>query len=267
MAQTSYPFSNSPLETVDQWQDFAQNLLATGVIKGQLNEMLVYADSTGMQCKVKTGSAYIQGFFYKNDPTEVVLAIATANSSNPRIDRIVLQMDKSANSVVLAVLQGVPAVSPVAPALTQNNTRWEISLAQVLVGASVSTIAAGNVTDERNFAKNANAIQVGFTDLVLQNGWTNYGNGFANAGYRINEIGELELRGRIKGGTVTTAVVLSSVPIAARPYWNKGVVVICHNGTNVVSGEVDINADGTITGVSVQSYYVSLDGIKIPIGN
>ncbi|MES2405559.1 MAG: hypothetical protein V4567_14660, partial [Pseudomonadota bacterium] len=50
---------------------------------------------------------------------------------NPRIDRVVLRADFVNNNIVLDVLQGTPAVSPAAPALTQNTSIWEISLAQM----------------------------------------------------------------------------------------------------------------------------------------
>jgi hypothetical protein len=95
----------------------------------------------------------MQGHFFQSD-AEVILPIANADSTNPRIDRVIVRLDYTSDSIQLAVLQGIPAVSPVAPALTQNSTRWEISLAQVYVGANVTTIAAGNTTDERNFVEN-----------------------------------------------------------------------------------------------------------------
>ncbi|MBT2727832.1 hypothetical protein J7E63_12875 [Bacillus sp. ISL-75] len=152
MTQSSYPFANSPILDASQWSKMAQNWLETGIIKGNLNELLVYADSTGMQVKAKSGQAWIKGHFFESD-VEEVLAISTADSTNPRIDRVIVRLDWAENTIQLAVLQGVPAVSPSAPALTQNTSRWEISLAQVRVNANVSTITAGNITDERAFTR------------------------------------------------------------------------------------------------------------------
>ncbi|MDF2792063.1 MAG: hypothetical protein K0S80_5165 [Neobacillus sp.] len=153
MTQIAYPLANTQVSKPQEWSDMAQNWLNTGVIKGKLNDLLVYADSTGMRVKVKSGQANLQGHFYQSD-SEEVLPIAIANASNPRIDRVIVRIDWTADSIALAVLQGTPAATPVAPALTQNSSRWEISLAKVLVGANVNTIAAGNVTDERNFVGN-----------------------------------------------------------------------------------------------------------------
>jgi len=64
----------------------------------------------------------------------------------------VVRLDRINNNVNLAVLTGTPAGAPVVPALTQTSTTWEISLAQVLVGTGVTTIAAGNVTNERTYS-------------------------------------------------------------------------------------------------------------------
>jgi hypothetical protein len=156
MAQTYFPFDSGSGGSVTeaQWGQMAQFWLSTGIIKGQLNQLNPFADSTGMQVKVDTGMAWIQGYFYKNDSTIVTLPIATAPTSNSRIDRIILRVDWTLNTIVLAILQGASSASPTPPALTQNTAIWEISLAQVLVGTNVSTIAAGNITDERTFTGN-----------------------------------------------------------------------------------------------------------------
>lgn len=150
--QKSYPFDASSEGVREaEWTEMAQHWLPTGVISSMLNELQVYADSTGMQVKVKTGMAWLKGHYFISDAEEV-MAISTADATNPRIDRIIVKLDWNANAITLTKLQGTPAASPVAPALTQNTSRWEISLAQVRVNAGVTTIAATNITNERTFA-------------------------------------------------------------------------------------------------------------------
>lgn len=165
MAQTFFPFDSGSGANIteSQWGQMAQLWLSTGVVKGQLNSLNCYADSTGMQVKVDTGIAWIQGFYYKNDAV-VTLPIATAPTSNSRIDRVVVQVDWTNNNIQLVVLQGTVAASPVEPALTQNSSLWQIPLASVAVGTNVSTIAAGNVTDER--------FPSPLITPTLLNGWT-----------------------------------------------------------------------------------------------
>jgi hypothetical protein len=156
MAQTYFPFDSGSGGSVTelQWSKMARHWIANGVLQKTLNELQVFADSSGMQVKVKSGSAWIEGHFYESDAEET-LPIAPADLSNPRVDRVIVRLDWAANLIELAVLQGIPAVTPKAPALTQNTSRWEIGLAQVTVGANVLTIAADKVTDERMFISSA----------------------------------------------------------------------------------------------------------------
>ena len=147
MAQTSWPFEN--IDTSEtQFSQWARNI-GEGVKQDTLNELEVYADSSGMQVKVKTGQALVRGHYYQSTAEEV-LTIATAPVSNPRIDNIVLELDPSANHINLVVVAGTPASSPVAPSVTQTDGGiYQIKLAQVLVGTGVTTIAADKVTDTR----------------------------------------------------------------------------------------------------------------------
>lgn len=153
MTITYFPFDSGAGANITevQWKKMAQNWLGSGVIRGELDELQPFGDSTGLQVKVKSGVAWIKGHYFENDEI-VYLPVANNSTGNPRIDRIIVRVDWVANLVEFAVLQGVTAASPVPPALTQNTGRWEISLAQIRVNAGVSTIASGNVTDERAFA-------------------------------------------------------------------------------------------------------------------
>ncbi len=153
MAKSYFPFDAGAGANVmeSQWTAMAEHWLGTGVIPSQLNELGVYADASGMQVKVRAGKAWIKGHYFQSTAEEV-LAIGAANPTNPRIDRVVVRLDWTNNNIDLAVIQGTPAGSPSAPALTQTSNVWEISLAQVLVDAAAVSIAADKVTDERVFA-------------------------------------------------------------------------------------------------------------------
>lgn len=154
MAITYFPFDNVAAYEA-QWMELMRPLMGAQVIRTNrshvdLNLFEVYGDSSGMQVKVKSGSAHIEGF-YVNNSAEVIKSISTSDPTNPRIDRVILKLDRTANTITLEVKTGTPAGSPVAPTLTQADPTWEMTLAQVYVGAGVSTITSGNVTDERTF--------------------------------------------------------------------------------------------------------------------
>jgi Tfp pilus assembly protein PilE len=53
-----------------------------------------------------------------------------------------------------------------------------------------------------------------FTDLSFQNGWSNHSTSWANAGYAVDSIGRVHLRGLIKGGTATAGTTISTIPSA-----------------------------------------------------
>ena len=156
MSQSSWPFhgiSDGTPVYEDQWSYMARQWCATGVVGAPADTNLqVYANSSGREVHVRAGRASVRGHWYDLDAEET-LAIGANTSGSPRIDRVVAQLDPSADSVVLAVLPGTPAGSPAAPTLTQTDTGvYELTLARVAVANGASTIAAVNVTDERTFA-------------------------------------------------------------------------------------------------------------------
>lgn len=152
-ADAYYPFASGAgqISTVAQWEDYAGDLLRDGVILAAANEHAVFADSTGMQVKVPTGRVCIRG--HRGVLTsQKTLGISANGSGNNRVDRVVARLDVTNSKVVYDVLTGTPSGTPVAPALTQTSTTWEVALAQVSVPPSDTTIDASQVTDERTFA-------------------------------------------------------------------------------------------------------------------
>ncbi len=157
MVEKWFPFDSGSGANVQElyWGKMAKNWLSTGVIPGWGNELGVFGDSTGMQVKVPSGRAWVEGFFYEQDGLlwpNITKAISTADATYPRIDRVVLRLDTVANTISLVVLQGLPAASPTPPSLTQTSAQWDLPLAQITVDAAVATIAAAKVKDERQWA-------------------------------------------------------------------------------------------------------------------
>lgn len=147
MAQSSWPFEN--IDTSEtQFSQWARNI-GEGVKTGALNELEVFADSTGMQVKVRSGQALVRGHYYQNT-AELALSLEAADLTNPRVDTVVVELDPSANSIVLDVITGTPEVTPSPEPVVQTDAGiYQIKLAEIAVGAGVTTINAGNVTDTR----------------------------------------------------------------------------------------------------------------------
>jgi len=145
----SHPAENDRLTTQALWA-------TTGIINS--SSLAVTANSpAGMSVRVASGWAAIVGTTQANMGTyvayndaQVTLTVTTADPTNPRIDRVVMTVNDSyysgsTNNVVLQVVAGTPAGSPVAPATPDNS----ISLATIAVGAGVTSIVTGNITDTR----------------------------------------------------------------------------------------------------------------------
>lgn len=147
MAQSSFPFEN--VDTTETQFSQMFRTLNAGVNGTPAGTELKVSAGTGLQVSVALGQAMVRGHYYISTAAEL-LTISTANATNPRIDTIVLRLDPVANSIVLAVVAGTAAASPVAPTLTQTDAGvYEFPLANVAVAAGAGTV--GTITDRRVF--------------------------------------------------------------------------------------------------------------------
>ncbi len=129
-----------------------------------------------MTVKVKTGRAYIKGATGNGYPiisdADTSVAIGSNGSGSTRIDAIVLYIDKSAsansdasNVAKLIAVQGTisaPTDGAIQTAIGAANPF--LRLADVSVGSGVTSIVSGNITDQREIAR-----QRDVTDAVSLN--------------------------------------------------------------------------------------------------
>lgn len=144
-----------------KWDDSWRVLFSTGehavegVLTGVNNELCVYGTSSPVT--VSTGAAVVNGKFYINDTAKNVSVPTPV--SDTRIDCIVLRADYSAQTVRIARVAGTEGGA--APMVTQNDgVTWEIALAQV----SITVGGVITVTDERNYAHYATAVNTAMLD-------------------------------------------------------------------------------------------------------
>ena len=145
----SHPAENDRLTTQALWA-------TTGIINS--SSLAVTPNSpVGMSVIIASGWAAIVGTTQSNMGTYVgyndaatVVAITTANPTNPRIDLVCMTVQDayytgSSNNVIFQVVAGTPAGSPVVPSVPANS----IALAEVAVAAGALSITSGNITDRR----------------------------------------------------------------------------------------------------------------------
>lgn len=150
----SYGFFNSVngdrLYNADDISNYFLKLISNGVFATPSNAMQVQ-ESSGMTVSVSAGWGFINCKWINNS-SAYNLTLDASDIALNRIDRIVLRLnaDTAHRNIEIAVLKGSPAATPSAPALTRvAGGVWELSLAQIYIGANVSAITQANITDER----------------------------------------------------------------------------------------------------------------------
>lgn len=130
----------------DQMSNYFDGLVSDGVYETIGDRFLVTAGD-GMRVKVGSGRAIIQSRWVKND-AEVQLTLDPSNASLNRMDAIVLRLDKTARTISLVVKKGTAVDGvPSMPAITRNDTVYELYLATVYVAAGAPRV--GTITDLR----------------------------------------------------------------------------------------------------------------------
>ncbi|GAA3136703.1 hypothetical protein GCM10010466_29400 [Planomonospora alba] len=172
MAEYSFPFDGGTgaAITEDQWSYMAGSWQDDGVeAEGPASQALkVSSQVVPLTLSIQPGHAFLKGFHYYLD-TSRTLAFTENLSEYDRVDRVVLRLDRTSNTVSIAVKTGTPAPeTPVPPAVSTDYNTPEVSLATFTVRAGANTVLSGDVVDARPFcgkrvrvAENLSGLPVG----------------------------------------------------------------------------------------------------------
>nr|WP_309101686.1 hypothetical protein [Fredinandcohnia onubensis] len=133
---------------MEAFATYFKQFLSSGLYHKNNEPSLRVTHQTGLTTSLEPGSAFLEGFMYRN--TDNLLFTHDApDATNPRIDRIVLRLDRnmSARWVRAFIKKGTPTTNPVPPTLQRDDLIYEISLAQARINPGVFNIAS--VIDER----------------------------------------------------------------------------------------------------------------------
>jgi hypothetical protein len=133
-----------------------------GVVGATEFEVTERSAGAAMAVDVSPGRAFIEGDDQPNQGTYLVavevaveVPVPAADLTDPRVDLLVAEVrDSNAGGPAgddwqFRVVEGTPDPSPVAPALPDS----AIALAEIAVGANVTSILDVNITDVRTFAE------------------------------------------------------------------------------------------------------------------
>lgn len=131
-----------------RFAEYFASFIGNGVFPNPLDGLQVMANDD-MTVTVKAGKAWINGYILINDD-DYILTLEPADGVLDRIDRIVARYDTEDREIRLEVKQGTFASEPTAPALQRDADAYELALADIYVGAGVTSITDDNITDLRN---------------------------------------------------------------------------------------------------------------------
>lgn len=152
MAQSSWPNTAGGRQISDvQWEQMASGFAPDGIIGSPADTPVVYADSTGLQLKVRAGKlGLLRGRGWTSGPAEFTKTVSPNSSGAVRTDLAVLRLTRSTWEVSLEVKAGSPGAG--APALTQDPVStgtgvYEIAVAKATIVNGAVTLAATDVVD------------------------------------------------------------------------------------------------------------------------
>lgn len=127
----------------------ADGNLATSVVAGSMSVQI--SDGVGWMANDNADGVVFWNDAESRDGEKLTLTIDAADGALDRIDRVVVTWETT-NYVALptiSILKGTASSSPSAPALTNNSTQRQISLARIKIPAGTISLSASMVTDER----------------------------------------------------------------------------------------------------------------------
>ncbi|UVT31649.1 minor tail protein [Microbacterium phage Kenzers] len=221
MALTAYPFDAQAV-TEQQYGDLFGSVAQSGILGAPTaNNFKVTAAGSSMALTVTSVSgasrALLRGHALLMTTNETV-TVEAANTS-ARADLVVLRLDYAANSIGPAIRKGTAGnTTPPAPVWGTGGI-YEIPLASVLVGANVTTISSGNVTDLRRFtgpttgvwttvARPTTPLSFGYNTTLSRWEFTLDGTTWDNIGY-VNLADSTQVTGTLpvaRGGTGQTTL-------------------------------------------------------------
>lgn len=155
--------------------DITAGWLDTGILTGSSvgvwpgvtsGAALKVSTASGMSVTVGPGSfvvpnsaSPVAGGYRSTLASSGVLAVATADPSNPRIDIVaawVNDLGTSSSGGQVQIYAGIPGASPSPPSAPANS----VILAQIAVPAASTSVTSGNIADERTFTAASGGIVI-----------------------------------------------------------------------------------------------------------
>jgi hypothetical protein len=167
---------------------------------------------------------------------------------------------------VSAVTGTASVVLSTAPLLTQPNILGAASVPTTPLSGQAVFFGVGTGTVRPHWINSSGTDETIVTNLApswtaptLLNSWTNLAS-FNTAGYYIDQLGIVHLRGVITGGTATSSTTLFTLPSGFRPT----VTHVLAAPSNDAFGEVRVDTSGNVKIWVGATNWISLDSLTFP---
>jgi hypothetical protein len=170
MAEISRFFADDGGDRLYGSADFAEYfaaLIGNGVFPSPASGLQIVVGS-GMSVRESIGQGWINGYWYKNTLAKD-LTVSAADATNPRITRVILQLDLATKAITCILRNGTATASPVAPGYNRTSAQYELVLADIYVPAGATSITDANITDQRANATYCGTV-AGLVDQVDMTG-------------------------------------------------------------------------------------------------
>lgn len=191
-------------------EDFASylsKLVSNGVFASPASNLQVVADS-GLNIIIKAGEGWINGHKMVNT-ADLPLSVESSDVILNRIDSVIFYLDNVNRNMGVEVKKGTPSQNPTAPALTRNNSRYELALAEITLAKGQTSVTASAIRDMRGYGSLCGYVKslIDSTDATsIFNQWNGQFNEWWSSVKQIlntesQQFGVASFKGR--GGTVT----------------------------------------------------------------
>jgi hypothetical protein len=149
MTSSYWPFDGTDT-TETQYSQLFRRLQMDGVWGEPGDNTLRLVQGSGMTPVLKAGYAFVRGHMYYNDD-DLNIPFDAADASE-RIDRLVLRLNPTANTITPTIVKGTAGAGTPAAITQTDAANYDILLHEVTIGASASNILTANIADKRTFA-------------------------------------------------------------------------------------------------------------------
>ena len=127
---------------------YLELLIGDGVFVNPSTNMQV-VENNGMNIIVKEGSGWIKGHKIKNT-ADLILNVDSADVLLNRVDRVVFACDYANREMSIYIKKGENAQNPIAPELQRDSSKYEMSLAEIMIAKQAKAIYQQNIRDTRS---------------------------------------------------------------------------------------------------------------------